>query len=253
MEKPAATSIREVGKLIAVSQNKNLTVMTGLKKIFFPAVEKAKDIITSAEFGKPSSIYIRYPQSIPELNERQNVNKMTGFLDHIFHPVSVLNYLMGPIQHVFYIREPNNGGSITNITFLSGAIGTMHLTAGMSNNSPLERVEVIGEGANVVIDNGVKMTYYRPAAPFPYGREESYLAENRQAALYWEPEFSLGQLYNKNIFYLGYVSEVLHFCESILENKPIQKGTLNDVLEILKLFECYQQNKPNEVNIINKN
>ncbi|WP_407272919.1 Gfo/Idh/MocA family protein [Radiobacillus sp. PE A8.2] len=239
MEKPTAASTDEIKQLMSMSEEKNLLVMTGLKKIFFPSIEKVKEIMDTPAFGKPSSIYIRYPQSIPVLEERGDLTKMTGFLDHIFHPGSVLHYLMGPIRDFSYLREPNNGGTVTNIRFTSGAVGTMHMTAGMSKTSPLERLEVIGEGSNVIVENGVKVTYYRELESRNYGRSASYLWDNKSAPLYWEPEFSLGQLYNKNIFYLGYVQEVLHFCEAILEEKPLEKGTLQESLEILKLFEAY--------------
>lgn len=239
MEKPTAASTKEIRKLMKKSEEKNLNVMTGLKKIFFPAVEKAKEIMNTPEFGKPSSIYIRYPQSMPDMENRRDLTKLTGFLDHIFHPAAVLQYLMGDITNISYLWEPNNGGSVTNMKFSSGAIGTMHLTAGISSSSPLERIEVIGEGANIIVENGLKVSYYRKTAKPIYGRSPSYLVENNNAPLHWEPEFSLGQLYNKNIFYLGYVPEVLHFCEAILEKKRIQKGKLSEALEILKLFETY--------------
>ena len=96
----------------------------------------------------------------------------------------------------------------------------------------------------MVVDNGVKVTYYRPAQRPAYGRSASYLVENRSAPLFWEPEFSLGQLYNKNIFYLGYVQEVLHFCESVLNNTPPTRGTLEQSLEIVKLFDAYCTTEP---------
>jgi len=32
----------------------------------------------------------------------------------------------------------------------------------------------------------------------------------------WEPEFSLGQLYNKDLFLLGYTQEIDEFARSIL-------------------------------------
>lgn len=252
MEKPTAATTEEIKELIVKSKEKNLQVMTGLKKIFFPAIEKVKQIINQPEFGKPSSIYIRYPQNMPQLENRGDLTKLTSLLDHIFHPASVLHYLMGNISDFSYLWEPNNGGSVTNMTFSSGAIGTMHLTAGMSGSSPLERLEVIGEGSNIVVENGVKVTYYRNAKRPSYGRSSSYLVDNEDAPLYWEPEFSLGQLYNKNIFYLGYVSEVLHFCESILEEKPLEKGTLKESLEILKLFEAYCTTEPGNLIKINK-
>lgn len=241
MEKPTAASVREIRELMAVSQTANRYVMTGLKKIFFPAIEKAKQIIESPEFGRPSSLYIRYPQEMPSFQERQaDLRKCKSLLDHIYHPGAVIHYLMGKIGRFSYEWEPHNGGSVTNMRFLSGAIGTLHMTAGSSGSSPLERLEIVGEGANVVVDNGVKITYYRKAARPHYGRAPSYLVDNHEAPLHWEPEFSLGQLYNKNIFYLGYVQEVLHFCESVLGGEPPIKGTLAQSLEIAKLFEAYR-------------
>ncbi|HLU22095.1 MAG TPA: Gfo/Idh/MocA family oxidoreductase [Bacillaceae bacterium] len=243
MEKPTAASRQEILELKAVSEQMGRYVMTGTKKVFFPSIEKAKEIISSPEFGTPSSIYIRYPQNMPEFENRNELTNLIWVLDHIFHPASIINYLMGKIKNISYQWEPFNGGTVTNIQFVSGAIGTLHLTAGASTSSPLERVEVIGQGANVVVDNGVKVSYYRKADPLAYGRAPSYIIDDSQAPLVWEPEFSLGQLYNKNIFYLGYVSEVLHFCESVLENRPPQKGTLDDSLEIIKLFEAYR-NEP---------
>lgn len=240
MEKPTAASVREVEQLIRASRKRGKVVMTGLKKVFFPAIAKVKEIIGSPEFGTPSSLYIRYPQSMPDFSSRADLRKLTGLLDHIYHPGAVIHYLMGKIATMTYEREPFNGGSVTSFRFVSGAVGTLHMTAGSSVGSPLERLEVIGRGCNVVVDNGVKVTYYRKTSLPPYGRAASYIVGDESAPLHWEPEFSLGQLYNKNIFYLGYVPEVLHFCECVLDGKPLQKGTLEDVLEIVKLFEAYR-------------
>ncbi|CAG7629907.1 Gfo/Idh/MocA family protein [Paenibacillus allorhizosphaerae] len=251
MEKPTAATTDEVRQLIDASNANNKYVMTGLKKIFFPAIEKVNQIISAPEFGQPSSIYIRYPQHMPPFAERSDLTRITSLVDHIFHPGSIIHYLMGKISHLSYEREPFNGGTVTNMRFVSGAIGTMHMTAGQSGASPLERLEVIGKGANVVVDNGVKVTYYRKAKPPEYGRSRSYMVDTESAPLHWEPEFSLGQLYNKNIFYLGYVPEVLHFCESVLGGEPPRKGTLEESLEILKLLEAYRNTPEGTVAVLN--
>lgn len=253
MEKPTAASVQEVEQLISTSRECGRYVMTGLKKVFFPAIAKAKEIISSPEFGTPSSLYIRYPQHMPEFSERTDLRKLTGLLDHIYHPGAVIHYLMGKVAKMSYEREPFNGGSVTNFRFTSGAVGTLHMTAGISGSSPLERLEVVGRGCNVVVDNGVNLTYYRKASRGGYGRSASYLVDENVAPLHWEPEFSLGQLYNKNIFYLGYVPEVLHFCESILEGRPPQKGTLEESLEIMKLFEAYRHTPEGTTAVINEN
>jgi len=240
MEKPTAASVADVRELIATSDRTGKFVLTGLKKTFFPSIVRAKEIIDSEEFGEPVSVTIRYPQSMPALAERDDLTRVLGLLDHLPHPVSILHELMGPVASMSYEWEAWRGGSLTNLVFRSGAIGTMHLVGGGSGSSPLERLEVVGEHANIVVENGVRVIYYRPAKRGGYGRSASYLVPNAEAPLVWEPEFSLGQLYNKNIFYLGYVPEVLHFCESVLANTPPTKGTLAASLEIAKLFEAYR-------------
>ncbi len=244
MEKPTAASVDEVQQLMDTSRRAERFVMTGLKKTFFPSIVKAKEIITSEEFGRVASLTLRYPQSIPPLDQRGDLTKVRGLLDHIPHPASIINELMGPIESFSYQWESITGGSVTSLKFVSGAIGTLHMPGGGSGSSPLERLEVVGEHANVVVDNGVKVTYYRPAQRPAYGRSASYLVDNDAAPLFWEPEFSLGQLYNKNIFFLGYVQEVLHFCDSVLTGSPPSKGTLEQSMEIVKMFEGYRTTAP---------
>lgn len=245
MEKPTAASTAEIRELMAVSKETGRFVMTGLKKIFAPAMEKLHTIVHSDRFGGPASISVRYPQSLPV--ERQDLNAMRGFLDHIYHPAAVLNYLMGPIVRFSYEREAFEGSSVASLKFASGSVGTLHLASGSAHTSPLERVEVIGRGENAVVENSVKLTYYRRGSVGEYGRTASFLVDDESAPLHWEPEFSLGQLYNKNLFYLGYVQEILHFCDAVIANRPPDKGTLDDSLAIMRLFEAYQGTPAGEV------
>jgi predicted dehydrogenase len=244
MEKPTAATLREVRTLTEASRRTGRQVMTGLKKIFTPAFERLHRIVRSEAFGGPASICVRYPQNMPPIEQRTDRRRLIGLLDHIYHPAAIITCLMGRTERMHYEWEPFNGGSVTTMRFTSGAIGTLHLTAGQSGSSPLERVEVIGRGENAVLENGVRLTYYRRGSRGGYGRSPSYLVPEDQAPLSWEPEFSLGQLYNKNLFYLGYVPEVLHFCRSVLDNTPLQKGTLEQVLEIMKLYEAYLATPP---------
>jgi predicted dehydrogenase len=247
MEKPTAASVAEVRSLMEASTRHERFVMTGLKKVFFPSIVKAKEISQDSAFGRSVSLTIRYPQAMPAFAERGDLHKLRGLLDHLPHPGSIIYELMGEIATLSYEWEPVSGGALTTMCFHSGAIGTLHLVGGGSGSSPLERLELVGEHASVIVDKGVKVTYYRPAQRPAYGRAASYLVPDVEAPLVWEPEFSLGQLYNKNIFYLGYVPEVLHFCDSVLTGRPPEKGTLTASLEIAKLFEAYRTTPPGKV------
>ncbi|HZZ88710.1 MAG TPA: Gfo/Idh/MocA family oxidoreductase [Caulobacteraceae bacterium] len=240
MEKPAAASSAEVARLAEASERAGRFVMTGLKKVFFPTIEKAKSIVGSAAFGQPTSIYVRYPQSMPPFAERGDAVKMLGLLDHIYHPAAILHYLMGPIERLTYEWEPRRGASVAALRFASGAVGVLHLAAGASGVSPLERLEVVGEGSNLVVDNGARLTWYRKGRTPSYGRAASFLVDDAAAPLHWEPEFSLGQLYNNNLFTLGYAQEVRHFCDCVLAGAPPTRGTLADVAQIVKLFETFR-------------
>lgn len=255
VEKPPSASVAEVENTIRVSRETGKFVLVGFKKCFFPAVEKVKEITEKPEFGSINTIYFRYPQSIPSRAEMDcgvKNDHVRGFLDHLVHPMSVMNYIGGKVRAVYFERSAHTGG-FGLFSFQSGALGTIHFAAGQSGTSPLERLEVIGCGANVVVDNGVKLTYYRPGSRGPggYGGSPNYIGSDKHAPLYWEPEFSLGQLYNKGLFLLGYYGEVKYFADCVRSNTPPAKCGLEDALEITKVFEAFLNGKPGEMIAIN--
>jgi len=244
-EKPPSASSEEIRRAIEVSDRTGKFVLVGLKKCFFPAIEKAHEISRREEFGGITSISARYPQYIPSQDEKQTLKgnrPLLGFLDHLCHPMSILNWFCGPARTLFY-RRSANGGGFAIFEFGNGAVGSLHFAAGQSGTSPLERLEVVGAGANVVVDNGAKLTYYRPGSRGPggYGASPSYIGEDAGAPIYWEPEFSLGQLYNKGLFLLGYHGEVAHFVECVQQNRSPAKCGLRDALEITKVYEAFLQ------------
>jgi len=245
MEKPTAATTGEVEQLIAASARAGRIVMTGLKKLFFPTIAKVKAIISDeAAFGPPTSIYVRYPQAMPRFANRGDGVRMLGLLDHIYHPGAIIDHLMGPIERFSYEWEGKAGASVASLKFVSGAVGVLHLCAGESGASPLERLEVVGLGSNVVVDNGARLTWYRRAARPNYGRSASFMVPDAEAPLVWEPEFSLGQLYNSNLFLLGYAQEVLEFCAAVEEGRQPDRGTLAQSLAIMKLYDAYRTTEP---------
>gem|GEM_PF-6573390 len=74
---------------------------------------------------------------------------------------------MGEVAALHHSWEPRSKASITTLRFRQGGIGTLQLVGGQSGTSPLERLEVVGTGANVVVDNGINLTYYLPGRRGP--------------------------------------------------------------------------------------
>ncbi|MEA3146201.1 MAG: hypothetical protein QOI53_1673 [Verrucomicrobiota bacterium] len=243
IEKPPAGTSEEVREMIRVSAETGRHVAVGFKKMFLPANLKAQAVSTRPEFGRISCLTARYPQSLPAFEERSDNQKMVGFLDHFVHPHSVLLLLGGPLESLFVTRS-FSGAATVALQFKSGAIGNLTYSHGQSFSSFLERTEVIGEGENVVVDNNLRVTLYRSGKRKQgYGRSGNYfdLADEESAPLHWEPEFSLGELHNKGIFLLGYAPEVISYTTRLLEGKGPERGTLDDALQILLIYEAYRQ------------
>ena len=86
------------------------------------------------------------------------------------------------------------------------------------------------------------MYYRRSKNSIAYGRGGDYFGAltDDSAPLHWEPEFSLGELYNKGLFLLGYAPEVVPFTTRLLDGKGPAYGTLEDALELLQIYEAYR-------------
>lgn len=239
MEKPPAASVAQLVELRRAAQECKRTVLVGFKKMFTPGVEKLQRIIAAPEFGGLSSITVRYPEALPA--NPADDKAMVSFLDHIVHPGSVLHALAGPIKRIFVEREERTGATVATLRFASGVIGALHLSAGQSGTSRLERVEIVGKGSNAVLDNGINLTWYRPGSRGPYGRAASFVREDAMAPLTWEPEFSLGNLANNSLFLLGYAQEVDAFCRAVRAGVQPPKANLDDAIAILRLYEAYRK------------
>jgi predicted dehydrogenase len=241
LEKPPASSVAEVGEMTAAAEQAGRFFLVGFKKAFTPTATRAKEIIARPEFGGLTHLYCRYPQAIPtEAEKREWGFPMLAFLDHIVHPASLMTYLAGPPRRLTYRRQASGGG-FALIEFESGALGCLHLAAGQSFTGPLERLEVIGKNANLVVDNGVRLTYYRPGGRGPggYGGATDFMGDDAGAPIFWEPEFSLGQLYNKQLFLLGYAPEVREFAECALSNTPPTRGGPAHTRQVMQIFEAF--------------
>jgi len=151
---------------------------------------------------------------------------------------------MGPLKRLF-LEEGPGGEPIFTMKFANGAAGVLHMPWGIAATSPKERLEVVGQGANVVVENNTRLTYYRSgnrsAAKPEYGRSGTFFSVNDEAPLHWEMDCYSGQPFNMHIFYLGYAFEVLYFCNRVLENLPIEIGGLEDAWHIVRFFEACQR------------
>jgi len=251
LEKPPAASCAEIDEMRRAAEASGKKVVVGLKKMFFPANEKAKELMSAPDFGRPSLALLQYPQYVPTREELsrylagERVGGAISFLDHLCHPASLLVFLLGMPSSLFYERS-ETGAGIATFRFASGAVASLALTHGASNNGGMERTTIVSErGRHIVVDNNIRVRYHRTPPPEPgtgYGSAPTfYTGTPEQATAVWEPEFSLGQLYNKGLFLLGYYGEVNEFARSILDGRPPRKGTLEQAWQVTRLFEAFAE------------
>lgn len=256
MEKPPAASCAEIERMQAAAAAQGVQVMVGLKKMFFPANEKAKALMADPAFGQATLAMLQYPQYVPTLEEfaryqgGEDQGSVRGFMDHLCHPASLMIYLLGMPDRLFYARSDGGGGLATLIyapmAERGKVVATLALTHGASRNSGMERTTIVGSGGrHIVVDNCLTVTYQRTPPDEPntgYGASPNfYTGTPEETSAVWQPEFSLGQLYNKGLFLLGYYNEVTEFARAILEGRPLRKAGLDHAWQVTRLYEAFAQ------------
>lgn len=244
---PPCASQKEVSTFTDACMASRKYVMTGFKRMFAPAYLKVVQITQDPAFGGISTFAMRYPLALPAASARQDSQARATFLEFV-HPYALLTRLFGECEGFCVMRSDKTGGAVINIRYRNGVVGSLHLAAGQALTSPLERLEVIGNGANVVVENGVRLTYYRAGgvrgAAFD-GRPESFIGPDELAPIIWEPEFSMGEVYNKQVVLEGYVGCIQHFGERLLQGEAPRHGNLVDMLHIMTVYDRVLEAKEN--------
>ena len=249
IEKPPAASSEELIELKKLADAKGKKVLVGFKKMFFPANEKAKELSQQDYFGGIAMATLQYPLDVPKHEDIvRYINKehikytgVVSFLDHLCHPVSLLVYLMGYPENLFYMRT-NEGLGMVNFTFPDGTIASIAMTQGQSKNGGMERTQLFAKipGTHISVENNIKVSLHRTPPNIKYGSTPSfYTGTANDATAVWEPEFSLGQLYNKGLFLLGYYGEIEVFAQAVINDTPLPKSGLDDAIVITKIFEAF--------------
>ena len=245
MEKPPAASCAAIEAMQQAANEAQRQVMVGLKKMFFPANEKAHALMSQESFGSPHLLTQQYPQYVPRQDEfdafraGQSVPSVTGFLDHLCHPASLLIFLLGMPQSLVFQRSIGGGGLAT-FSFESGAVASIVLSQGAGIANGMEHTMIVSDrGQRITVENNLRVTLHR-MPPLSYGNTPDYFeGDAGNASLTWEPEFSLGQLYNKGLFLLGYYNEIAEFASAIREERTLNKGHLIHARQVTRIFEAF--------------
>ena len=65
----------------------------------------------------------------------------------------------------------------------------------------------------------------------------------------WEPDNCVATLENKALFTQGFYTETMEFCRWVLEGKRPESGTLEEALEIMRIYEAGLRSRGNWIAI----
>ena len=234
MEKPAASTVEEVDRMIAARGDRVCVV--GYKKVFAPATTKTLELIDTGALGRPRTILAEYPLTIPH-GGRELASQPSGWLANGCHPVSFLLAVGGEGESVTVHRAADDAGVLV-LRHRTGTLSTLHLSFGAPYAQPFERYSVFGDNASVEIDNGRRVVFQRGMA-FDYSNMSNFAPAGLDSgAIVWEPQDSLNTLENKSEFTQGLHTELTYFLECVLERRQPQLATLEFARQVAAVHEA---------------
>ncbi len=172
VEKPPAMHGDEMEELVAIAEERDLTLMPGHLLLYHPGVRKLKELVDSGELGDVLCIYGNR-QNLGIVRTNENALWSLGV-----HDLSVILYLLDedPIEAVAHGRDFLTEGVedvvFCYLRFPSGKIAHMHLS--WLDPHKMRRMTVVGDHKMAVFDDMElerKVTVYEKA---PWKRAETY-------------------------------------------------------------------------------
>jgi predicted dehydrogenase len=164
-EKPICNELDKARQMVALAAEKNLPYGIDLNHRFTPAALRAKQWLDDGRIGEFNMINMMMWISNP--NESS-----PHFHIRALHPHSldVMRYFAGDVARVHAFFKKGGGRKIwsnvqLNLEFTSGVIG--HLVGSYDGGGPghawgLERCELIGQDARIVIDDACERLHFQP-------------------------------------------------------------------------------------------
>ncbi len=215
-EKPPAASLKQCREVVNAQKRMGKLCMTAFKKRFAPAGVKMKQVVESADFGKPSTISV--------FRTRDKKGKgledcLAYILDSGIHMFDIVTWLFGPAVSVQAIRnEPTSVAVLVN--FSNGSVGTMLFPTTLSNQRIWEEITVTGSGGVLArMENSTEMIAFKKEQPI--------------AA--YKPEWCFASC--DSSVEMGFIPELQAFVEAVRSgNKP--ESSVESVLPGMALLEA---------------
>lgn len=238
-EKPSANTSAEALELVQIAADNGTWGQVGFMKRFAPAYQMAQNILRKPEFGELNLVHCKWGQAAyPQIWGIDSAQR-AFLIGQCCHLMDLIRYFGGDVATVQTIcREaPQNPEDphvstrityLTNVTFQSGAIGTLNLscmeTGGFRDLD--EKLELISM-ENVVTVHRVSHVNWRR----PQDWDDTPTGSGWYSYDYDSRGMSVRSSHQAN----GYVGEVEHFARRCLGQ--VDKGISGDLMDSVKSLQ----------------
>jgi predicted dehydrogenase len=232
LEKPPSLDVAGVDRMIAARGDR--IAMVGFKKAFMPVIEKTCEVLQSGQAGRLHSMLGEYPMTIPTDGEAVLAEqRMTNWLANGVHPLSAMLQVGGSVAAVTTHLNADGAGCCV-IEFDSGAIGNLHLCAGMKGVH--ERYEFFAEHLHITTENNLKLTIHKGASG---GDLASFLSPGLEgASTSWDVGNAFVRDDNPMVMTQGFYAELAEFCQCVLQDRAPTRGTLSFARRVMQVYEA---------------
>lgn len=231
MEKPPAQTLDQTNELLEAQQKSGTPLMVGFMKRFATNYVRAKELMSSDEFGPISHVYVRYTYwPFSPLHEH--------LIYMCVHPLDLARFLGGPIKRIRFERHEREGQYVfaISVRYVSGAVGMINM--GSQTPGVQERIEICGTNSSVWVDNLTHIEHLRSGHMKAFGSLDA-----------WRPDVAMpsGPLEGLNepfdmLVLQGYAGEMIHFVEAIKSGREVSPNIIDGVraMELVDLLERHE-------------
>ena len=229
-ERPICLDSQSALLMVEVQKETGCYAVPRFNRRHMPGYMMAREIVSRGEFGCPTMFLGKF-----QAPEYAGDKRMLWW--HVSHMVDTARFLLGEIRLLHVARSIFSPTKICyNISFATpeGCIGMIQCGSTQCYEYPMERVEVAGEGCNVIVDNTRRVEYNR-STPHRVRNSEMVLTKDTDA-LVW----------NMNLAHIGHFTFTgLDGCMEDLVDAALTGRKpdfdMSDTLETIRLLEAIEQ------------
>ncbi len=239
IEKPPAPDLAGAKALRQAAEKAGRWVQVGFMKRFAPSYRRVREIICRTEgFGRPTHILGKFSGGSWTADPWDFAAGMT------IHFADLFRFLLGEVEEVTAYRLDESGGVTLDaiLRFAGGAVGVLTSGEHLDWYGHEERLEVSGQGAQIIVDNYTNVTYYPRTGLDGLGLAES-------PAQVWSPGYTAIGEQNETLFLLGYVQEMRHFAKCLCE-ETTPEVTAADAYEAMRICRALVDSEGTPVRLV---